>query len=64
MVAGLPILTQIRRQMPSGIDDFDENGQDELVAAEVIKEGRVVLGAELKSTIIANELSRPEKSES
>ena len=41
------------------VGDFDNDGQDELVAALVIKEGRVVVLTEAKSTIIAYDLVRP-----
>jgi TolB-like protein len=41
------------------VGDFDNDGNDELVAALVIKEGRVVLLTEAKSTIIAYDLIRP-----
>ena len=43
------------------VGDFDNDGNDELVAALVIKEGRVTVLVEAKSTIIAYELTRPEK---
>jgi TolB-like protein len=46
------------------VGDFDNDGQDELVAALVIKEGRVVLFTEAKSSIIAYDLIRPQKPES
>ena len=46
------------------IDDFDNDGQDELVAAVVLEEGGGVLMAEPKSTIVGIELSNPEKPES
>jgi hypothetical protein len=46
------------------IGDFDNDGRDELVAAVVLKEGAVVLLTEPKSTIIAYELSMPEKPKS
>ena len=46
------------------VGDFDNDGQDELIAALVLNEGKVVLVAEPKSTIIAYELSSPQKSES
>jgi len=45
------------------VGDFDNDGRDELVAALVIKEGRVVVLTEAKSTIIAYDLIRPEKLE-
>jgi hypothetical protein len=43
------------------IGDFDNDGQDELIAAVILKEGRVILITEPKSTIVAYELSMPEK---
>ena len=46
------------------IGDFDNDGQDELVAALVMKEGKVILLGEPKSTIIAYELTMVEKPES
>ena len=46
------------------VGDFDNDGNDELVAALVIKEGRVVVLSEAKSTIIAYDLVRPAKPES
>ena len=46
------------------VGDYDNDGQDELVAALILKEGAVVLLTEPKSTIIAYELSSPEKPES
>jgi TolB-like protein len=39
------------------VGDFDNDGQDELIAALVMKEGRVALISEAKSTIIGYELS-------
>ncbi len=45
------------------VGDFDNDGQDELVAALVIKEGQVVLLSEAKSTIVAYDLVRPAKPE-
>ena len=45
------------------VGDFDNDGQDELVAALVIKAGRVVLLTEAKSTLIAYDLVRPEAQE-
>jgi hypothetical protein len=42
------------------VGDFDNDGQDELVAALVIKAGQVVLFTEPKSTIIALQLGTPE----
>jgi len=41
------------------VGDFDNDGNDELVAALVIKEGKVVVVSEAKSTIIAYDLIRP-----
>jgi len=41
------------------VGDFDNDGQDELVGALVMKEGRVALITKAKSTIIAYELSSP-----
>jgi hypothetical protein len=46
------------------VGDFDNDGQDELIAALILKEGKVFLLSEPKSTIIAYELSSPEKPES
>lgn len=46
------------------VGDFDNDGQDELIAALVLKEGNVALISEPKSAIIAYELSSPEKPES
>ena len=43
------------------VGDFDNDGQDELVAALVIKEGRVAVISDSKSTIIAYELTSPQK---
>ena len=43
------------------VGDFDNDGQDELVAALVLKEGRVALVSDAKSTIIAYELTSPQK---
>jgi TolB-like protein len=45
------------------VGDFDNDGQDELIAALIIKEGRVVL-TEPKSTLIGYELSTPQNQES
>ena len=45
------------------VGDFDNDGQDELVAALVIKAGQVVLFTEPKSTIIALQLGLPQKPE-
>ena len=41
------------------VGDFDNDGQDELVAALVIEEGRMALVSEAKSTIIGYELAGP-----
>ncbi|UCD77543.1 MAG: VCBS repeat-containing protein [Desulfobacterales bacterium] len=41
------------------VGDFDNDGQDELVAALIIKEGRIALITEPKSTIIGYELTGP-----
>jgi hypothetical protein len=46
------------------VGDFDNDGQDELIAALVMKEGRVALISEAKSTIIGYELTSPLKPES
>jgi hypothetical protein len=46
------------------VGDFDNDGQDELIAALILKEGGVVLMTEPKSTIIAYELTSREKPES
>lgn len=43
------------------VGDFDNDGQDELVAALVIKEGRGIVLTETKSTIIAYDLTKPAK---
>ena len=45
------------------VGDFDNDGQDELVAALVIKAGGAVLFTEPKSTIIALQLGIPQKPE-
>jgi hypothetical protein len=45
------------------VGDFDNDGNDELVAALVIKEGRVTVISEAKSTIIAYDLTKPAKPE-
>ena len=45
------------------VGDFDNDGQDELVAALVIKGGQVVLLTEAKSTLIAYDLVRPAQPE-
>ena len=44
--------------------DFDNDGQDELIAALVLKEGRIALITEAKSTIIGYELTTPQEPES
>ena len=41
--------------------DFDNDGQDELIAALVLKEGRVAFVSEAKSTIIGYELNFPQQ---
>ena len=41
------------------VGDFDNDGQDELIAALIIKEGRVALITEAKSAIIGYELTSP-----
>jgi len=41
------------------VGDFDNDGQDELIAALVVKEGRVAFIGESKSTIIGYELTSP-----
>jgi TolB-like protein len=41
------------------VGDFDNDGQDELIAALVMKEGRVAFISEAKSTIIGYELTSP-----
>lgn len=46
------------------VGDFDNDGQDELIAALVLKEGRVALISEAKSTIIGYELTSPQQPES
>ena len=46
------------------VGDYDNDGQDELIAALILKEGKVALFTEPKSTIIAYELSSPQKPES
>jgi len=43
------------------VGDFDNDGQDELVAALVVKEGRVAFVSEAKSAIIGYELTSPSK---
>jgi len=45
------------------VGDIDNDGQDELVAALVIKEGRGIVLSEAKSTVIAYDLVRPAKPE-
>jgi hypothetical protein len=39
------------------VGDFDNDGQDELIAALIIKEGRVAIISEAKSTIVGYELT-------
>jgi hypothetical protein len=46
------------------VGDFDNDGQDELVAALVTKEGRVALVSEARSSIIGYELTGPQQPES
>jgi TolB-like protein len=46
------------------IGDFDNDGQEELIAALIMKEGRVALITEPKSTLIGYELSAPAQPES
>jgi len=41
------------------VGDFDNDGNDELVAALVVNEGRVAVLTEAKSTLIAYDLTRP-----
>ena len=41
------------------VGDFDNDGQDELIAALVVKEGRVAFVTDAKSTIIGYELTSP-----
>ncbi|MCP4629287.1 MAG: hypothetical protein GY850_38150 [bacterium] len=41
------------------LGDFDNDGRDELIAAVVLKEGRIILASEPKSTMIAYELESP-----
>jgi hypothetical protein len=43
------------------VGDFDNDGQDELIAALVMKEGRVAFISEAKSTIIGYELTSPQQ---
>jgi hypothetical protein len=43
------------------VGDFDNDGQDELIAALILKEGRVAFITEAKSTIIGYELARPQQ---
>jgi hypothetical protein len=45
------------------VGDFDNDGRDELVAALVVKEGRVALLTDAKSTLIAYDFTRPAKPE-
>jgi hypothetical protein len=45
------------------VGDFDNDGQDELVAALVTKEGRIALVSEARSSIIGYELNGREKPE-
>lgn len=46
------------------VGDFDNDGQDEIVSGLVIKEGRVAIISDPKSTIIAYDLARAPKTES
>jgi TolB-like protein len=46
------------------VGDFDNDGEDELIAALVLKEGRVAFVTEAKSTIIGYELTTPQEPES
>jgi len=46
------------------VGDFDNDGQDELVAALILKGGEGGLFTEPKSTIIALQLGTPQKPES
>jgi TolB-like protein len=46
------------------VGDFDNDGEDELIAALVLKEGRVAFVTEAKSTIIGYELITPQEPES
>ena len=46
------------------VGDFDNDGQDELVAALVTKEGRIAPVSEARSSIIGYELNGREKPES
>ena len=46
------------------VGDFDNDGQDELIAALVLKEGRVAFITEAKSTLIGYELISPQEPES
>jgi hypothetical protein len=60
---GLGLVTAWKTQKSSGrisdfaVGDFDNDGQDELVAAVILKEGSVV-GTEKKSAVIAYDLNR------
>jgi hypothetical protein len=56
------------RQLTGYIQDFtvgdiDNDGQDEIVAALVLKEGRVAFIGEAKSTLVAYELTNPQSTE-
>ena len=63
---GIDLATSWKSRQMSGyipdfaVGDFDNDGQDELVAALVIKEGGVVFLTESKSTIIALQLGTPQ----
>jgi TolB-like protein len=60
---GLGLVTAWKTQKSSGrisdfaIGDFDNDGQDELIAAVILKEGKIV-GTEKKSAVIAYDLNR------
>ena len=63
---GLDLASSWKSRQMSGyipdfaVGDFDNDGQDELVAALVIKAGQVAFFTEAKSTIIALQLGTPE----
>jgi hypothetical protein len=60
---GLGLVTNWKTQETSGyirdfvVGDFDNDGQDELIAAVISKEGRLV-GTAQKSSVIAYDLNR------
>jgi hypothetical protein len=60
---GLGLVTAWKTQKSSGrisdfaIGDFDNDGKDELVAAVILKEGKIVL-TDKKSAVIAYDLNR------